>query len=256
MSVTLKSLYTDFRQRYGHFGAVYENDEAFMAERQSIIEDALDGFEGAEYFKTWWDMSDRSAKLGGITEGDPIPSLIFLRCVDELIRHGLAPHAREEMRPVFFASLETGRSMAAGGTYRVLKGMRRDVAEVKQNAPMTAEFRGFWDTMNYLRQYALFRSIGGMLYDRADPGFRLRDWNGSRFSTFNDYNHVHPFAVALCPPWHIWERFIFDGDVCEVQEDGTLKRTPLEQYDPAKLAEPIKPYPFLHIINPEFGNYE
>lgn len=46
MSHTLQSLYTDFRERFGHFSTYGDDvDPVFLSKRQKIIEDALDGLD-------------------------------------------------------------------------------------------------------------------------------------------------------------------------------------------------------------------
>lgn len=248
MSNTLKEMFTAFRMEFGEFRTTDVKDPVFLRARRSIIEDGLDGFESGKFYESYMDIASRGDDIGSITSGDPIPSLLLARCIDETLRGGLNAFVAEKARFAVYQMLEADRSAAIGWGALNLAFMMDELNAAKSEHP-APEFTRMYDTTRYLRQYALFRKIGGLLFDKAKLEPFIGEWAKEGLDRFNDYSDVHPFAIALCPPYHIWSRFIFDGDVCEVQNDGTLKRTPTGQYDPAKLAESLKPYPFLHILH-------
>ncbi len=249
MSNTLKELYTSFRQEFGSFRDSDNDEPEFLAERQSIIEDGLEQLEAGNFYQAYLEVNDRGGDLRGITSGDPIPALLLLRCADEAVRAGLNAFVKPDWRAFVFELLEANRSAATGYSGLRLQCMLDDMKEALGDAPASEAFKRLNDTTRYFRQYGLFRKIGLLIDNKMKMGDRKQDWQREGLDRWNDYSNVHPFAIALCPPHHIWPRFIFDGDLCEVQDEGSLKRTPLEHCDSAKIAEPQKHYPFLHVMN-------
>lgn len=247
MSNTLNELYTSFRKEFGHFQSRLNGSAEFLSKRQSLIEDGLRGFENGDYFETYRMVNDRSAELGHVTSGDPIPSLILARCIDEAFRQGIDSLVPEKARFAITQVLESDRSGAYGWGSVNLAFMLDELEDAKPGQP-SQEFARLYDTTRYLRQYMLFRKIGGLLADQSPISLFLAEWREEGHERYNDYSNVHPFVVALCPPHHIWQSFVFDGDVCDLQADGLLKRTPTENCDWTKIAHSQKPFPFLHIL--------
>lgn len=249
MSITLKELYTSFRQEMGTFRDDEDSDPKFLEARQSIIEDGLELFESEKFYEAYVMLSVRGGELRGITSGDAIPSLLLLRCADEAVRSGINPLIRPEARKFVNELIEANRSAATGYTSLRLAMMLDEAKEALGDTPASEDFKRLYDTARYLRQYSLFRNIGQMLNNAMKMGRAKQDWRSEGLDRWNDYSNVHPFVIALCPPHHIWPKFIYDGDLCEVQPDGSLSRTPLDSCDLVKIAEPQKHFPFLHVVN-------
>ena len=96
-----------------------------------------------------------------------------------------------------------------------------------------------------VHQYNLFHTLK-LISDR--PGFNVpflvADWSKLGFSEFNNYTGVDPFILLVCPPHHIWKKYIVDYHVYVTQDDGSIKMIPCGEYDFSK--EPLGTAPSPH----------
>lgn len=76
-------------------------------------------------------------------------------------------------------------------------------------------------------QYTKFRFMN-QKNDQESMEVSTVTWEKYQLANFWDYSKVHPFLRELCPPGHIWGRYLLDGNVCSLNANGTVtKREPV-----------------------------
>jgi len=98
-------------------------------------------------------------------------------------------------------------------------------------------------------QYCLFhiyriaeinRDTMGKTEKETMDNLRL-EWEQLGLNLLNNYTGVHPFVIALCPPSEIWKQYIWNDQVHEVNDDGSITLTPVKDYDFTQ--DTLKPMP-------------
>lgn len=250
-STSLKSLFSKFSKEFGYVGPSGELTQEFLLERHELITAGLRDFDSGLFFESFEIARSRTFDIGVEYSRDPLVGLLLLRCVDEIFRIGLSKSVPEDYHYQYEMMVEYGHFSFTDWSGRINESIFQQIRSLADPATLVPPIaKRFDDSLRYLLQYGSFRRLGFEIrYEKVKAGEASTAFRRGGLARFNDYTNVHPFLIELCPPHHIWPKFIYDGDFCEVQPDGSLKRTPLDRCDSAKIAEPQKHFPFLHVLN-------
>ena len=96
-----------------------------------------------------------------------------------------------------------------------------------------------------VHQYTLFHTLKlASDMPHVNVQYLVPDWRKQGFSELNNYSGVDPFILQVCPPHHIWKKYIVDDHVYVAQDDGSIKMIPCSEFDFSKEALGTTPSPY------------
>ena len=99
--------------------------------------------------------------------------------------------------------------------------------------------------LSVVHQYTLYHTLKLASHKpHVDVDHLVPDWVKQGFSELNNYSGVDPFILKVCPPHHIWKKYIVDNHVYVTQDDGSIKMIPCNEYDFSKEASGTTPSPY------------
>jgi len=196
--------------------------------RAKIIDQAIGLFDNGKFLEVWHLITDQDYEYRVGLDHEPVITMIFARASQEIVDGNISPYP--EMVDFYRSGMNSylAAATAALEIQTDLLEKYEDIADPKvQNL-----------YMNYhtIQQYGTFHGIEyAQLMGYSQLNLVKSWWTEGEFDQHNDYTGVDPLIMWLCPPHHIWKKYVYNGFVYEAVDDATeLKKTPVGEYDFSK----------------------
>lgn len=169
----------------------------------------------------------RIARENGIdVSANPIIELLAGRACHEAHIRGVG----NEMQKVWFEENRLGSFMEAALLFDYAhEACLTWLAETENEVA-----KKMLGNVRLMYQYSLYHLLRLGADLGRDVGEFPADWDDNKFGELNEYENIDPFVLRLCPPHHIWKKYVCNGFVYELKEDGTLFETSVDEYDFSK----------------------
>jgi len=225
-----QNTFTQFRENFKKDSPLFDffmksKDTKYRAQ---IIDRAIGLFDEGKFLEVWDLISqenfDHKVGLGH----EPIISMIFARASQEICRRNLSPY------PSLIGDYRGGMDSYLSAATAALE-IQTDLIE-KYEDITDPKVQNLYMTYHTIQQYGTFHGIQYLQlikYSGIDTAKSW--WAEGEFDQHNDYTGVDPLIMWLCPPHHIWKKYVYNGFVYEAVDGATeLKKTPVGEYDFSK----------------------